>query len=96
MSVTVTPEAAARILQAFDDSEQEEPLLRVAGRLEDGQPVFGMGFDERRDQDTEFSSEGVVVLVSPPSLDWVQGLTIDFVELPNGDARFVFVTPSQP
>ncbi|MEZ5726994.1 MAG: hypothetical protein R3E48_02690 [Burkholderiaceae bacterium] len=54
-----------------------------------------MGFDERRDQDTEFSSEGVVVLVSPPSLEWVQGLTIDFVELPNGDARFVFVTPSQ-
>ena len=39
---------------------------------------YGMSFDERKDGDTEFVSEGVPILVDPASLAYLQGSAVDF------------------
>ncbi|MEZ5653916.1 MAG: hypothetical protein R3E87_25560 [Burkholderiaceae bacterium] len=95
MPVTLTAEAARCIRDGAREQGLEEVLLRVAGRLEAGEPVFGLGFDERREQDTEHESDGVTVLVSPPSLALVDDLIIDYVELAPGRSQFVFVHGAQ-
>jgi len=90
--ITLTPAAAEQVLRAAADAGIEEPLLRVAARLDDadGGIEYGMGFDDRREQDEEFECEGVVVLVSPPSRDALAGTVLDFVEMSPGDYRFIF------
>ena len=90
--LTVTPCAADMIRQAARDSGMDEPMLRLAARYDDdAQSIeFGIGFDERREQDEEFDSEGVTVLVSPPSREAALGTIIDYVEYRPGDFRFIF------
>ena len=39
---------------------------------------YGMSFDERKDGDTEWESEGVPLLVDPASLAYLDGSAIDF------------------
>ena len=66
--ITVTPQAAEQIRQAAQQSEAAELALRIAAkRLADGSIDYGMGFDEEREDDLRVESEGVAVLVSPPS-----------------------------
>lgn len=90
--ITLTPAAAEQVLRAAEEAGLDEPLLRVAARAteENGEIEYGMGFDERREQDQEFSCEGVTVLVSPPSRDALAGTVLDFVEMSPGDFRFIF------
>lgn len=89
--IDITPAAAERIRAALRDA-QEGLALRVAARRDaQGNTEYGMGFDERREQDEEVITEaGVTLLVSPPSLDAIDGTVIDFVEIEPGDHRFVF------
>jgi len=93
--IVLTTAAAEQVLRAAAESGVEEPLLRVAARLDDadGEIEYGMGFDERREQDEEFDCEGVTVLVSPPSRDALAGTVLDFVEVSPGDYRFIFRRP---
>jgi iron-sulfur cluster assembly protein len=90
--ISLTPAAAEQVLRAAADAGIEEPLLRVAARLDDtgGEIEYGMGFDDRREQDEEFDCGGVIVLVSPPSRDALAGTVLDFVEMSPGDYRFIF------
>jgi len=90
--ITLTPAAADQVRRAAAQSGTDELALRVAARWDDAQETydFGIGFDERREKDEEFVSEGVTVLVSPVSRDAVQGLVVDYVELEPGDFRFIF------
>ncbi|MFN4148963.1 MAG: hypothetical protein ACK4E4_05355, partial [Rhodocyclaceae bacterium] len=70
--ITLTPTAAQQILAAAASHRNEEdaiPCLRVAAKIEDGEVVYGMGFDERREQDTVVEAYGVTVLISPLSRD---------------------------
>ncbi len=66
--------------------------LRVAARRgDDGGIEYGMGLDERREQDEEVAtSAGITLLVSPPSLEPIAGTVIDYVEIEPGQMRFVF------
>jgi len=90
--VTLTPAAAEQVLRAAEEAGLEEPLLRIAARTaeDSGEIEYGMGFDERREQDQEFECAGVTVLVSPPSRDALADTVLDFVEMSPGDFRFIF------
>jgi Fe-S cluster assembly iron-binding protein IscA len=90
--ITVTPAAARQILIAAEQAGMEEPLLRVAARHDDetGTLEIGMGFDDRREQDEEIRSEGVILLVSPPSREPLAGTVLDYVETAPAEYRFVF------
>lgn len=86
----VTPAAAAQILRAAE-VQDDEPSLRVAARIdEDGERVYGMGFDEERENDLVLECEGVQILISPHSQHLLAATVLDFVELQQGEFQFVF------
>jgi iron-sulfur cluster assembly protein len=90
--IEVTPAAAEQIRVALANAAEEGLALRVAARSgDDGELEYGMGFDERREQDEEVATDaGITLLVSPPSMELISGTVIDFVEIAPGERRFVF------
>jgi iron-sulfur cluster assembly protein len=90
--ITVTPQAAAQILQSAGGTG-----LRLAARLDaKGVIEYGMGFDEAGAGDTQFESAGIRVLVSPGSVELLTGATLDYVEINPGEWRFIFINPNDP
>jgi iron-sulfur cluster assembly protein len=95
--INVTPAAAAQIRKAADESNSHGMCLRLAARLEDdGSIEYGMGFDERADDDIHVVSEGIDVIYSPASKELFSGATLDFVEINPGEHRFIFINPNDP
>ncbi|MEW6293506.1 MAG: iron-sulfur cluster biosynthesis family protein [Pseudomonadota bacterium] len=97
----LTPSAAEQILRAAAAQQEDaEPpgltSLRVAAKVEDGEIVYGMGFDEEREQDAVIESCGVTLLISPRSQELLAGATLDFVELHPGEFQFIFNNPNDP
>lgn len=91
----ITVAAAAQIRSAAE-VQDDEPTLRVAAKIEDdGALVYGMGFDEERENDTVIECEGVTLLISPRSLEFLDEATLDFVELHPGEFQFVFLNPKE-
>jgi len=86
----LTPAAAEQILRAAE-VQGDEPSLRVAAKIDDdGERVYGMGFDEERESDLVVNCEGVQILISPRSQHLLAATTLDFVELHPGEFQFVF------
>ena len=52
-----------------------------------------MGFDDNKEDDTTFTSENVDLVVSAASIDLLDGMTVDFVELEPGKPQFIFINP---
>jgi len=97
--ISLTDAAARQILLAAEQAGMEEPLLRVAARYDDDADriEYGMGFDDRREQDEEIECRGVIVLVSPTSRAQLEGTVLDYVEIEPAEFRFVFSrAPRQP
>ena len=90
--IEITPAAAEQIRAALAGAPEPGLALRVAARRgEDGEVEYGMGFDERREQDEEVVTDaGITLLVSPPSMEPIEGTVIDFVEIAPGQMRFIF------
>lgn len=95
--IEITDAAAEQIRAALDNPPAPGLVLRVAARRgDDGAIEYGMGFDERREQDEEVvTGAGITLLVSPPSLEPIAGTVIDFVEISPGDRRFIFYRADQ-
>ena len=92
----LTSAAAEQILRAAE-VQNDEPCLRVAAKIDDdGERVYGMGFDEEREDDLVVDCEGVRILISPRSQELLVGTTLDFVELKPGEFQFIFENPNEP
>ena len=92
----LTPAAAGQILQAAE-VQDDEPCLRIAAKIDDdGELVYGMGFDEERENDVVVDCEGIRILISPRSQSLLDGAVLDFIELKPGEFQFVFVHPEAP
>lgn len=96
--LTLTPSAAEQILRAASSQSvgDETPCLRVAAKIENGEIVYGMGFDDEREEDTTIECHGVTLLIAPRSRELLTGATLDFVELHPGEFQFVFINPNDP
>ena len=95
----LTPAAAEQIRNATTAQQNAEhlpPYLRVAAKIEHDEIVYGMGFDDERDNDTMIDTEGVTLLIAPRSLELLEGATLDFVELRPGEFQFIFLNPNEP
>jgi iron-sulfur cluster assembly protein len=91
----VTTAAAEQIRNAAE-VQDEDSALRVAAKIdEDGQIVYGMGFDEERENDLVVESEGITLLIAPRSQNLLDQTTLDFVELRPGEFQFVFLNPAE-
>ena len=63
--ITITEPAADQIRKAAGQTDADNLFLRIAARVEDdGKFEYGMGFDERKDTDTHWTSNGIHVLVA--------------------------------
>lgn len=91
----LTPAAAEQILRAAQ-AQPDSAALRVAAKIEDGELVYGLGFDEERENDLVYESEGVQLLISPRSQELLDEASLDFVELKPGEFQFVFINPKEP
>lgn len=94
---TLTPAAAARVLDAAAESDAVGMALRVAAKIEDdGQLTFGIGFDDEREHDLAYECEGLKVLIAPPSRELLEDMLLDFVEVEPGEWQFVFMQTRAP
>lgn len=92
----LTPAAAEQIARAALE-QPDNPPLRVAAKFDvDGELVYGMGFDAPRDDDLVISTEGVQVLIAPPSQSLLVGAALDFVEIHPGEYQFIFSHAEPP
>jgi iron-sulfur cluster assembly protein len=97
--LNLTPAAAEQILRAASAQQAkptDSPSLRIAAKVEDGEFVYGMGFDDARENDAVSETAGVTLLIAPPSQEFLAGVTLDFVELRPGEFQFIFINPNEP
>lgn len=95
--ITVSENAAKQIKQSVNGSTSNNPTLRIAAtRNNDGSFSYKMGFDEPKDADECFVSHGVSLIVSVDSKLLLDGTELDFVELDDGAANFIFKNPNDP
>lgn len=95
----LTTAAAEQILRAASpqpDGASAGPSLRIAAKIEEGEVVYGMGFDDERENDAVIEAAGVTLLIAPPSQPLLAGATLDFVELKPGEFQFIFINPNEP
>jgi len=95
--VSVTPAAAEQIRLSAKQGNMENLPLRVAvTRLQNGAFHYAMGFDDQHhDGDKTFQSEGIDIVVAPPSLELLTGTVIDYVDL-EGKKEIIFINPNDP
>jgi iron-sulfur cluster assembly protein len=95
--ITITQEAAAQIRKSAEQTHTQGMCLRLAARQEeDGSFVYGMGFDDKGEQDTHVVVEGIDILISSSCKELLAGATLDFVEINPGEHQFIFVNPNDP
>ena len=93
----VTTAAAQEILAAAQRGGAEGMALRVAARRgPDGDPEYGMGFDDQREDDQRMQFDSLAVLVGAPSQALLAGTVLDFVEVQPGRFDFVFGPAPEP
>ncbi|MES9827925.1 MAG: iron-sulfur cluster biosynthesis family protein [Candidatus Thiodiazotropha sp.] len=90
----ITPRAAQQIQQAAKMGGTEGMALRFAAqKKEDGSFDYLMGFDDAKDDDIQFDSEGVSVIMEPEYFSLLDETTMDFAELDDGESQFIFINP---
>jgi len=93
--IKITDAAAAQIKIAANNPEALNMILRIAAkRNNDDSITFGMGFDQEREADEQVIVNGVELLIAKPSLPFIQGVTLDYVEMEPDDMRFIFIPPN--
>ena len=95
--IDLTDTAATKIREQLSPDSAGVALRLAVQRLENGDFHYAMGFDEeRREGDRREEVQGVPVVVGQESLALARGMTVDFVELEAGQARFIFLNPNDP
>lgn len=92
--VNVTDSAAEQIKKSQIVAKCEGLPLRIAvvgggcSGLE-----YGLGFDEKGNEDAEFTCNGIPVIIDPKTITKIEGLELDYVDDQQG-ASFVFRSPN--
>lgn len=90
----LTDKAAAQVREAAKNGGTEGMALRMAAnKKEDGAIDYLMGFDEKKDDDIEINANGVEVVIAPEFMPLLDQATMDYVEIEDGDFRFIFMNP---
>jgi iron-sulfur cluster assembly protein len=90
----ITPRAAQQVQQAAKMGGTEGMALRFAAqRKEDGTFDYLMGFDDAKDDDIQFDTEGISVIMEPEYFSLLDETTMDFTELDDGESQFIFINP---
>ena len=94
MMFKITPRAADQIRQAAKLGGTEGMALRFAAqKKDDGTFDYLMGFDDAKEEDIQFDTEGVSVVMTPEYYSLLDETTMDFAELSDGEKQFIFLNP---
>jgi len=95
--ITLTASAAKQVKHSAKESNLDGlPLRLAATRMQDGSFHYGMGFDDVKEGDITHTSEGVDVIVSITANEFMNGMTVDYVEIEEGTSQFIFLNPNDP
>ncbi len=95
--ITITQEAASQIRKSAEQNHAPGMYLRIAAHRDAGGAfLYGMGFDEKGEEDTHLVSGGIDILVARSCEDLLSGATLDFVEISPGEHQFIFINPNDP
>ena len=95
--ITITKSAAAQIKRSAQQNASDGSYLRIAAKKdEDGKLQYGLGFDQKTDNDKIYESGGIQFIVSELSAPYLKGAIIDFVEIAPGEMRFIVNNPNDP
>ena len=95
--ITITPNAADQIRLSAKQSNSEDIPLRIAAKVAVDESIeYGLGFDEEKEDDMKFTSEGIDIIIAPSSADLLNGALLDFVEVEPGKPNFIFQNPNDP
>ena len=90
----ITQSAAEQVLAAARQGGTEGMALRMAARRkEDGTFDYLMGFDDVKEEDIRVNSRGVEIVMSPEYVPLLDETVMDFVEIEEGDQKFIFLNP---
>jgi iron-sulfur cluster assembly protein len=94
--INVTPNAASQIKFSANESGIQDAVLRIAiKQQQDGSLHYAIGFDDAiSDDDLRFETEGVQMVIAESSQKYARDMTIDYVELDNGEMNFIFLNPN--
>ena len=93
--ISVSEAAARQIRLSMRETESEGMVLRIAARrLDDGSLDYAMGFDQFDHNDSHSRSGGVDVVVSPTSTELLAGAKLDYVQMEDGEFRFIVINPN--
>lgn len=97
--IQVTPAAAEQIRKSAHETKSEGMPLRIAvSQGDDKKLYYAMGFDDvgGHEDDTRYTSHGIDIVVSSSSIALASDMTVDYVELEEGDRQFIFLNPNDP
>lgn len=95
--IKITPLAAEKILAISAGNGAANLALRIAAKVgPDGKYEYGMGFDERAENDLYLVCEGVAVVMTPHTGELIEDAIIDYVEIEAGTFDFIFYNPNDP
>lgn len=95
--LTITTDAAEFIRHSAEQGSAQGLALRVAAqRKENGEIEYTMGFDEATEDDVEFKSADVKIVVAAVYADLLQNCVMDYAEIAPGERRIIFLNPNDP
>lgn len=95
--LTITADAAEFIRHSAEQSGVQGLALRVAAqRKENGEIEYAIGFDEPTEDDVEFRTADVKVVVAAVYADLLQHCVMDYAEVAPGERRIIFLNPNDP
>ena len=94
---TVTRAAARQVRRAAASADVEELAFRVAATAHRRRGIdYRMGFDEIGAGDKVFSTNGIDVVITAGDEALLDTAVLDYVEIEDGDRRFIFLNPNDP
>ena len=95
--ITISKTAAQQIKNSIEQTDAEGLSLRIAARrLDDGTLDYAMGFDNTDHNDSHSRSNGIDIVVAPTSTELLRDATLDYVQMEDGEFRFIFINPNDP
>ena len=99
MIIEVTDAARIMLETAAKESDAMGIPLRIAAaRTPDGGLDYKMGFDDEgvKDGDSQDAAGTVTIVVAAEDHPILEGTKLDYVEIEQGDHRFIFDNPNDP
>ena len=95
--ITISKSAIEQIRKSAELNATDGSYLRVAAtRDAEGAIQYGLGFDQKSENDSLFEYNGIQYIVSDLSAPFLEGAVIDYVELAPGEMRFIVTNPNDP